>query len=54
MKVTASKTFNTYRNAVLGLDKKDFRDLQAGKIVDVKPETVKKFNTAFIEVKGAK
>ncbi len=54
MKVTASKTFNTFRNMALGLDIKDYRDLQAGKVVDVKPEIVKKCKDAYKEVKGAK
>ena len=49
MKVTASENFKHYRNAVLGLDKKDFRALQAGKVVDVKADIVKKYNTAFIK-----
>jgi glutathione peroxidase-family protein len=51
MKVTASENFKHYRNSVLGLDAKDFRALQSGKVVDVKNEIVKNFNAAFIEVK---
>ena len=35
MKVKAKEKFLTYRNASLKLPKKDYRDLQAGKIVDV-------------------
>ncbi len=54
MKVTASPVFNTYRNAVLGLGKKDFRDLQKGKVVSVDKETIDVHPFAFIEVKEAK
>ena len=35
MKVKAKEKFNTYRNVTLKLPKKDFRSLQAGKIVDI-------------------
>ena len=35
MKVKATKLFNQYRNASLKLEKKSFRALQAGKIVDI-------------------
>lgn len=54
MKVTASQVFNTYRNAVLGLDKKDFRNLQKGKVIDVKKELVDRNPDAFIETKEIK
>ena len=35
MKVKAKEEFKHYRNASLKLDKKDFRKLQEGKIVDI-------------------
>ena len=35
MKVKATDKFKYYTNAVLKLDKKDFRSLQAGKTVDI-------------------
>jgi len=43
LKVKANDSFKWYRNVVLKLDKKDFRALQAGKIVDLKKEDVEKF-----------
>lgn len=51
MKVKATDEFKHYRNAVLGLDIKDFRALQAGKVVDVKSELIKKYPQIFKEVK---
>jgi len=54
MKVTASPSFNQYRMIVLGLEKKEFRDLQKGKVIDVKKDLVDKNPDAYIEVKGAK
>ena len=51
MKVKASVKFNTYRCVALGLDKKDFRALQAGKTVDIEKKLVEKHPRAFIEVK---
>lgn len=51
MKVTAGKNFNQYRNKVIDLDLKDFRALQKGEIVEVSKEKVKKFPSAFKEVK---
>lgn len=49
MKVTWAN--KQYRNKVLGLDKKDFRDLQKGKVVDVKKDIVASFPDAFIKLK---
>ena len=54
MKVKATKEFNDYRCNVLGLDKKDFRALQAGKVVEVKSELVKKYPQIFKVDKGVK
>lgn len=51
MKVKASEKFKDYRNKVLGLDKKDFRALQQGKIVDIEKKLIDKHPRAFIEVK---
>ena len=48
----ATEEFKKYRCAVLGISKKDFRDLQAGKDVDVDPKIVKKYPLAF--TKGEK
>ena len=35
LKVKANKLFKFYRNASLKLDKKDYRKLQDGKVVDI-------------------
>jgi hypothetical protein len=43
LKVRANDSFKWYRNVVLKLDKKDFRALQAGKIVDLAKEQVDKY-----------
>ena len=43
MKVKAKKKFNTYRNASLKLPKKDYRDLQAGKTVDIPKNKVDEY-----------
>ncbi len=54
MKVTASPSFNTYRMIVLGLDRKEFRELQKGKVVEVKKELIDKNPAAYIELANAK
>ena len=54
MKVTANENFKHYRNAVLGLDLKDFRALQKGKIVDIPQKVLDKCPAAFIETKELK
>ena len=41
-KVKATEEFLNYRNAVLGLPKKDFRALKAGKIVSIPVSLYKK------------
>ena len=58
MKVKATEQFKHYRNASLGLDKKDFRKLQAGKEVDIPkskydeyPHIYKVFKVGAEEVK---
>ena len=48
MKVKANKKFNGYRLITLeGLDKKDFRDLQQGKTVDIPKELYDKRKYLF-------
>ena len=54
MKVTAGENFNQYRNIVLGLDKKDYRALQSGKIVEITKAQLDKCPNAYIEVKNLK
>lgn len=54
MKVKAGDKLHQYRLIVLGIEKKDFRELQKGGIVDIKPEIVSKFPEAFTEVKEKK
>ena len=54
MKVKATKEFMNYRNASLKLPKKDFRALQAGKIVDVKKEDVAKYPHIYEVLDGYK
>ena len=49
--VKASKEFKDYRCQVLGLQKKDFRDLQAGKAVKVDDKILKKYPQCFIKEK---
>ena len=51
--VKATKEFKNYRCIVLGLDKKDFRALQAGKAVKVDKEIINKFPGLFKEEKKA-
>ena len=50
----ATELFKHYRNAVLGLDKKDFRALQAGKAVNVDKELIDKYPYLFEEVSKTK
>jgi len=50
----ATELFKDYRNAVLKLDKKDFRALQDGKAVDIKKEIVDKYPYLFEKVKEVK
>ena len=54
MKVTAGKNFKQYRNAVLGLDKKDFRALQSGKVIDITKGQFEDCPDAYIEIKNLK
>lgn len=51
MKVKATKLFGDYRNAVLGLELKDFRSLQSGKEVDIPKELFNKYPKIFEEIK---
>ena len=53
MKVRANQNFKWYRNISLKLEKKDFRALQAGKVVDIKKEDYEKYAHVYdvIEVK---
>ena len=50
----ATELFKHYTNAVLGLDVKDFRALQAGKAVNVKKEIVDKYPYLFEQDKKEK
>ncbi len=52
----ATLEFNTYRFAVFGdlMTIKQFRDLQAGKDVEIKKELVKKYPRLFVEGKKNK
>lgn len=43
----ATEEFKNYRCVVLGISKKDFRELQAGKDVDVSSAVVAKFPNLF-------
>jgi len=52
--VKATKLFKTYRCAVLGLDKKDYRALQAGKAVKVDKKIIDKYPQCFAKVKVVK
>ena len=52
MKVQAKKEFNQYRNASLKLDKKDYRKLQAGKIVDIPKNKVEEYPHIYEVVKN--
>ncbi len=54
MKVKASPNFNKYRCIVLGLEKKEFRELGKGDIVDIAKAKVDAHPEAFIEAKGVK
>jgi len=47
--VKASALFKDYRNQVLGLPKKDYRDLQAGKLVKVDEKILKKYPQCFVK-----
>ena len=47
MKVKAKEDFKYYRCNVLGLEKKDFRALQAGKIVDIDKELYNKYSYLY-------
>ena len=53
MKVKQSKDFQFYRFAVFSgeMTKKDYRDLQAGKEVDIKESLYKKYKNCFIASK---
>ena len=51
--VKATKLFKDYRCVVLGLEKKDYRALQAGKAVKVDKEIINKFPKLFKEEKKA-
>lgn len=50
----ATKLFKQYRNKVLGLPVKDFRDLQQGKDVKVDPKIVQQYPHLFEEGKVVK
>jgi len=52
--VKATKEFKDYRCIVLGLNKKDYRDLQSGKSVKVEKDIVDKFPHLFIKDKAVK
>lgn len=51
IKVKATNEFKKYRCQVLGLDKKDYRTLQANKDVAIPIEIYKKYRIVFKEVK---
>jgi len=51
MKVKAEEDFKYYRNMVLKLDKKDFRALKAGKIVDINKSKIDDYPYLYKEVK---
>ena len=52
MKVKANDLFKQYRNASLKLDKKDYRKLQAGKIVDVPKNKIEDYPHIYEVVKN--
>ena len=51
MKVKAKDDFRYYRNQVLGLDIKDFRNLKAGKIVDISKDKIDEYPYLYEIVK---
>ena len=51
IKVKATQVFKMFRNTTLGLPKKKYRDLQAGKVVNIPREIYKKYILLFLEVK---
>jgi hypothetical protein len=56
MKVKQSRDFQFYRFAVFSgeMTKKDYRDLQAGKEVDIKESLYKKYKNCFEVSKASK
>lgn len=54
MLVKANNNFKDLRNLVLGLEKKDFRALQAGKEVEITKSLYDKFKKYFLSVEPKK
>ena len=52
--VKATADLFRYRNQVLGLPKKQFRDLQAGKTVKIDDEDFNKYPRCYVEIKEKK
>jgi len=50
MKVKATADFFFYRNQVLELPKQKFRDLQAGKVVEISGDDFKKYPKCYVEI----
>ena len=49
--VKATADLFKYRNLVLGLSKKQFRDLQAGKVVKISESDFDKYPKCYVEIK---